>query len=272
MFADLELAKRLERTEGYAGASFVEARGGNATWTQIAGAYAMFDGVDSPLTQTFGLGMFEPPTESVITQLEEFFLTRGTAVVHEVCPLAGVALTQVLARRGYVPIELSSVLFLDLTGNHLDPCLNATLSIRIAKHQDCEAYTRATANGWREAGDLAGTIADLGRVMLASAGYIGFLVKQGGLIIATAGLVIHDRVALLAGASTIPEARGQGAQRAVLSARLRHAVESGCDLAMMVAEPGGASQRNAERHGFRVAYTRTKWRLDVPGSLDSRKP
>jgi hypothetical protein len=27
-----------------------------------------------------------------------------------------------------------------------------------------------------------------------------------------------------------------------------------------VATPGSTSQRNAERHGFRVAYSRMKWR------------
>jgi hypothetical protein len=30
---------------------------------------------------------------------------------------------------------------------------------------------------------------------------------------------------------------------------------------MMGAEPGSASQRNAERQGFRIAYTRIKWHL-----------
>jgi hypothetical protein len=30
---------------------------------------------------------------------------------------------------------------------------------------------------------------------------------------------------------------------------------------MMVAEAGSNSQRNAERQGFRVAYTRMKWKL-----------
>ena len=30
---------------------------------------------------------------------------------------------------------------------------------------------------------------------------------------------------------------------------------------MMGAAPGSSSQRNAERHGFRIAYTRIKWRL-----------
>ena len=68
-------------------------------------------------------------------------------------------------------------------------------------------------------------------------------------------------VALLAGASTVPEGRRQGAQRALLEARLQTAVDAGCDLAMMVAAPGSASQRNAERQGFRIAYTRTKWQL-----------
>jgi hypothetical protein len=29
---------------------------------------------------------------------------------------------------------------------------------------------------------------------------------------------------------------------------------------MMCAQPGSASQRNAERQGFRIAYTRIKWR------------
>jgi hypothetical protein len=42
---------------------------------------------------------------------------------------------------------------------------------------------------------------------------------------------------------------------------MRYAFEHGCDLAMMAAEAGSNSQRNAERKGFRIAYTRTKWRL-----------
>ena len=42
---------------------------------------------------------------------------------------------------------------------------------------------------------------------------------------------------------------------------MRYAFDHGCDVAMMVAHPGSDSQRNAERKGFRIAYTRTKWRL-----------
>jgi len=86
-------------------------------------------------------------------------------------------------------------------------------------------------------------------------------VELRGRPIATAALAIHDGVAHFAGASTIPEGRRQGAQLALLDARMRYAAQRGCDLALMGAAPGCGSQRNAERHGFRIAYTRIKWRL-----------
>ena len=55
--SDLTLARRLERCEARTNAAFVETRArlrpeSNATWIECAGAYAMFDGIGSPLTQT----------------------------------------------------------------------------------------------------------------------------------------------------------------------------------------------------------------------------
>jgi len=70
-----------------------------------------------------------------------------------------------------------------------------------------------------------------------------------------------DGCVLYAGASTVPEGRKQGAQLALLERRLDFAIDQGCDLAMMCAQPGSSSQRNAERRGFRIAYTRVKWKL-----------
>ena len=66
-FADIDLARRLERAEAQGNVNFVEARAAafpdrGATWLEVAGTYAMFDGVDSPVTQTFGLGVYEPMT------------------------------------------------------------------------------------------------------------------------------------------------------------------------------------------------------------------
>src|SRR6185503_16640497 len=97
---------------------------------------------------------------------------------------------------------------------------------------------------------------------------LSFLAELDGQAIAAGAMTISDGVALLAGASTTPEHRRQGAQLALLESRLRYAAEQGCDIAMMGALPGSGSQRNAERHGFRIAYTRVKWHLRSKTAVD----
>jgi GNAT superfamily N-acetyltransferase len=69
-------------------------------------------------------------------------------------------------------------------------------------------------------------------------------------------LSIHDGLAELFGASTRLAFRNQGAQSALLASRLAEAQRLGCDLATIHTEPGSASQRNVERLGFRLAYTK----------------
>ncbi len=64
--------------------------------------------------------------------------------------------------------------------------------------------------------------------------------------------------------------RRRGLQSALLEERMRHAFDHGCDLAMMVAEAGSDSQRNAEHKGFRIAYTRMTWRLPSQGRRSDR--
>lgn len=264
-FADIDLARRLELTEGTANRALVEARARvqpdlGACWIEEGGALAMFDGPQSPLTQTFGLGMRSAPTPEQMDVLERFFRDRGAPVNHETSPLAGQALVSALSNRGYRPIEYSSVLYrpAGLPGVRSDPRIRV-LHVDAA---DATRWARTAAEGWgSENAELGEFVLGMGRVQAAANGFHGFLAEDGGDSIAAGGLFIHHGIALLAGASTIPRARRRGAQLALLAARLQYAVEAGCDLAMIVALPGSGSQRNAERHGFRIAYTRVKWQL-----------
>lgn len=265
-FSDLELSRRLERTEGRANAAFVDARArldpsGGATWTEVAGAYAMFDGVGSPLTQTFGLGLFAEAGDEDLARLEAFFEGRGAEVFHEVSPMADPALLARLSGRGYHPIELTSVLFRPTAG---EPSGARTpgLTVRRTGPDEAELWAGVAAEGWAsEAPELGDFMLTLGRISANAEGYHGFLAELDGEPVAAGGLSLGEGIALLAGASTVPAARRQGAQLALLEARLRFAAEQGYPLAMMAALPGSASQRNAERQGFRIAYTRTKWQL-----------
>jgi GNAT superfamily N-acetyltransferase len=219
--------------------------------------------VDSPVTQSFGLGLFEEPTPASLDRIERFFLERGAGVVHEVSPLAGIATMDLLCSRGYRPIELSSVLHrpVELPGARED----GGISVRVALKQEAAEWADLSARGWADGNpELLGFLEQFGALAFAREKSVNFVAELNGKPGATGMLCLHDGVALFAGASTIPEMRRCGLQAALLEERMRYAHEHGYLLAMMVTEAGSQSQRNAERKGFRIAYTRTKWRLPPP--------
>ena len=263
-FADIDLARRLERTEARGNVQFVEARARafpdrNATWIEVAGTYAMFDGVGSPLTQTFGMGVSEAITAEQLDTIEEFFRSRGAEVFHEVCPLADPSVWQLFRERNYQPVEFSNVLYRPISVDlRLDASRNEDIKVRVVEKNEVDLWAQTASEGWSEFTEVADFLSELNQVVGHSEG-LSFLAELQGQPIGTGALTIAGDVALLAGASTIPAARRQGAQLALLEERLRYAAAQGCTVGMIVTQPGSGSQRNAERHGFRIAYTRTKW-------------
>ncbi|WP_324672034.1 GNAT family N-acetyltransferase [Hymenobacter sp. GOD-10R] len=268
VYSDQKLACRLERTEARANAACVDARarlfpGSRAQWLEVAGAYAMFDGPESPLTQTFGLGLFEEVTPHHLDKLEAFFKEQNAPVFHEVSPMADSSLLSLLNERKYQPLELTSVLYRELTQDfEIQVSRTPRLKARLIKAEETTLWAHTLTRGWStEVPGLSDFMLEFGQITASSAGAFPFIAELAGEPIAAGGLFIYDGVALLAGASTAPEGRRQGAQMALLNARLQYAAEQGCTIAMMGASPGSQSQRNAEKNGFRIAYTRIKWQL-----------
>jgi GNAT superfamily N-acetyltransferase len=271
IFPDLALSRRLESTEGHACRQFALARlrlfpqsGSEAT--RIAGADVVFDGPDSPVTQTFGLGMRESPTPEHLDEIEHFFHARGAPTQHEVSPFAGTATLQLLCARGYRPIEINSVMFTTVEARLQampPPESHADIRIRIVGPEEADRWSQVSALGWtHEHPELQPFMRDIGALLVHRESSACFMAEIDGREAAAGALLVHEGVALFAGASTVPEFRRRGLQGALLAARMNYAREQGCDLAMMVAEAGSNSQRNAQRQGFLVAYTRIKWRKD----------
>ncbi len=266
IFSDKEFSQKLERTEGRANADFVDTRArldpaSGAARIEVGGAYAMFDSAESPLTQTFGLGLFEEATDEHLDELEGFFAEHNAPVFHEVSPMTDASLMELLSTRGYRPIELTSVMYREIDGQSVElRPRNAGLSTRVAGPGEIDLWAQTSADGWAsEHEGLAEFMFNFGRIGAQCNGSFPYLAELDGKPISTGSLFIYDDICLLAGASTIPEGRNNGAQTALLEDRLRFAAENGCKLAIMGAAPGSQSQRNAQKNGFQIAYTRTKW-------------
>lgn len=258
---DVPLARRLERAEAMANAASVESRravepDGGAGWIEVAAAYAMYDHPASPLTQTFGAGLFDAFREREFEAVEKFFAERGAPTNHEVCSFAAPETLSLLSARGYSPIEASVVLIRATEAASEE----SRISVRPTVAPEAGMWSRTAAEGWAtDMPEARAFLESLGEVMARARGVTCFVAELDGRPIATGSLSIQNGVALLAGASTVPAARRQGAQQALFRARLDHARARGIELAMVVTQPGSASRRNAERQGFRPVYTRSKW-------------
>lgn len=267
MFVDRALSQQLERTESLANVDFVLTRAAlepdsGAEWTSFGGTYSMYDGKESPLTQTFGLGLFEAADDATLDGLEDFFRSRCSRVIHEVSPLADPTLLPLLVRRGYHPIELSTILFLELEPLVPDSATAPNMTVRCINKTEIEHWAQASAMGWAsELPSEDSSMVNFARIGANCPASRAFVAEIEGEMVATASLSVFGTTAILGGASTLPQARNRGAQSALLNCRLDFARKSGCQVAMMGALPGSPSQRNAERNGFRIAYTRTKWSL-----------
>jgi GNAT superfamily N-acetyltransferase len=270
LLADLALAKRLETTDALAGIEFARSWARLNSFTgevflPVAGGHAAFGGIDSPLTQAFGVGLNGPVTEADLAKMEEFYRGHGAPVNIETCPLADPSLLTLLNERGYRPIEYSNVSLRELTERDSGawPDSASSILVRRPAEDEAENYSLIVIKSFFENAEIPpGLSSVFVSCFYAERAYF-FEADVDGVPAGGGMMSIHQGVASLGGAGTLPEFRNRGVQRALLLARIAKAAHEGCDLAMVATAPGSGSQRNVERLGFRVVYTRTKFLRDL---------
>ena len=251
IFADAHLARRLEAAEAANARGCCAADPANVL--EIAGGCAIFVGSDSPLTQAVGIGLNGPVAASEIDALESFFHTRGSSVTVDLCPHADPGFVEALAERGYRMTEFNNVLVRRLEGLEIA----FTPRIRRAVPSEADVWSYTVGHGFFELPELTTAEMDVGRAIFAMPGALCYLaVTESGQLAGGGALAVHDCLATLFADSTIPAHRRAGLHRELIAARLNEAMARGCNLATASTLPGSGSQRNYERLGFQVAYTK----------------
>jgi GNAT superfamily N-acetyltransferase len=257
-----DLAGRLETVESLNSVEYSEAMrrvrpDSEATSKKIGTGHAVFAGIDSPITQAFGIGFGGEVSDEEIDELEEFFKARGSAVNVEVCHLSDMSLTSKLMDRGYRAIEYSNVLIRPLGSAQLPD--TAETEARPIETTEMDGVAVVIARGFLEQGEIPESFVDIFKVLSACSNVTCFVSFRDGSKAGGGSVAIRDSVGVLSGASTMPQFRKRGVQTELIQARLKYAAAMGCDLAMVTTAPGSNSQRNVEKQGFQVAYARTKY-------------
>ena len=261
IIADRELARRLEGLESWCGSQFAEARRkispeADTAAVAIAGGYALFFGKGSPLTEAKGMGMSGPVKDEDLEAMELVFSTRGVPAKLMLCPLADPSLLECLTRRGFRPTGFEDVLYQELQRSVSVPTVPEDFTVDWASPDESEIYGETIARGFVAPEEPGPEILEITKMATEVSGMKGLMARVNGEPAGAASLLIRDRVAMLAGASTLLAYRNRGIQTHLARMRLAFAAENGCEIAVMGAEPGSTSHRNAERLGFRVAYTK----------------
>lgn len=266
-FADLALARRLELHEGYGIASSIKTlrrlrpEAGGAV-EKVAGAYAIFAGQDSPVSRAIGLGMSDPVSMADVEQVEEFYRSRRTIVQIDLCPLADESLKTLLNERGYQVGDFNNFWFRLLADYEAMEAPAAGISVKETEPSDADAWIHAVSGGFLEREDLTEADLEVATIFFHEPQTRCFLSLVDGQSAGGGAMFIHEKIAAFFSGSTLPRARGRGAQTALLHARLRAAREADCDLAVIKTLPGNTSQRNVQRAGFRLAYTKVTMKRD----------
>jgi hypothetical protein len=265
MFADLALAQRLEAADAAKYADYAHARTCvvpdlNPAVLPVAGGHAIYAGANSPYSRAVGIGLSGPVSEGEFGRLEGFYRKNGTPTQISFCPLADRSLLEILGRRGYRVEMFMQVWHRPLTGGEPLPPLPPSIEVRPIFAGEAEAWVRTCFKGGLDTEE-----ADAPRTATISAYpfmrqsncYLALLENDP----AGAGMLgMHEGLAELYGAATRLPYRRRGVQAALLAGRLRDASRAGCDLATVHTEPGSDSQRNVERAGFKLAYTKAFFR------------
>ena len=267
-FVDLEFARRLEMAEMIL-PDCVEAIRRYApdepnAAENIAGGNAFFGGVKYPANQIVGMGLYGAVTADDMDRVEDFFRSRGVASTVVVSPLADESLRNLLGERGYRIAEFNSVLIRRISSPQPYTPPDGIVIERVTP-ETVRPWMQAIARGFSQdvtvAEEIFGGFAAL-------PGALAFLARIEDKVVGGCGgrIIPEARIASLFGTATLPEYRCRGVQTALIARRLQEAALAGCEYAVVSTMPGGGSQRNMERRGFRLAYTKVVMTREWPES------
>jgi ribosomal protein S18 acetylase RimI-like enzyme len=228
-----------------------------AAEAEICGGHMVFAGLGSPIGRATGLGLDRPLTPEDLDLIEQFYRGHNAPSQVDLCPLHGAEVFEMFKARGYAIAELNNVLYrkLDREEKFAEPPQQCT--IRCSSAQEAPLTGAIVERAFFPDGapePFRGLIAPLYQMENALA-FVAIV--DGNPVACGTGLIIADhKVFALCGAGTLPEFRGRGLQTALLRERMAAAAKAGCEYAVVVTQGGTISQRNVERLGFRVAYSK----------------
>jgi hypothetical protein len=247
---DLRIAENIEQAEARnaiaCAVSHARLRGGKADVRPFSGGFLVSGAPGN--AAAVGAGRRGRLSSAEVDVMEGFFKRRGSSGAVHLCPEISGSLYRQLQELSYDQCGEMTVMACSPLRNH---CSRPQPEVRVEPVRSAtrEMWVRTVSEGFGN--EVTGSIiANMPGV------YCYLAVDDDGQPYGGAAMIRHSRVAILFGDSTLPNARGRGVHKELIRRRILAAQAMDCDLATAMMIPGSISQRNYEKSGFELAYTR----------------
>lgn len=199
-------------------------------------------------------------TEAYLDEILAWYDENGMHCRIDVSPAdAPRRLLEAMARRGMYQDGFYAAMYGTPFRGGLRSGRGAELDVRLMTASDRLAVEETYVVGHGVPDDRAATVKDSISVLFDKPGMRLYGTYIEGALAAVAVMYVVRRTAYLVSAATLPGFRRRGCHAALIKRRLNDAVALGCDLAISHNPFLSPAQRNLERLGFRMAYTKAVW-------------
>jgi len=260
IFVDRSLARQLEMCHAWRCVHYSRAQAQlhpecGVRIETTCGGQAIFAGMTSPLNRVVGMGFDRPVNLDDLECVEAFFSFKNTTPRIDICPLTDPTLLETLRQKNYSIEAFQNILIYPLSEVHAFQMPNG-IDVRPSPPEEANLWILTTAQGF-EGNEIPSQDAlNVLAPNFHAANGTCFMAWVGDTPAGGGGMYTHEGIVEFGGASTRVAYRRRGIQTALIYARLKAAQERGNRLAMVITEPGTNSQRNLEKIGFQLAYTK----------------
>jgi GNAT superfamily N-acetyltransferase len=231
----------------------------------FAGGVAGYSGPGTYHNRVLAAGLAGPVGDDELDALVEFYRGREVPAAVELCPYVDPGLIEGLASRGFVLREFKQLFHRSLqTRESLpSPPLGWPAKLEVCEvdrgsPSEIELCVRVSMSGFFAPGQtIPDAVVDVGRRSIGLGRTRAYVAMVDGQPAGAGSMDLDDEVAHLNGTSVLPEFRQRGVQQALMLTRLARAREHGCEIATIGSRPGTSTERNAQRLGFGVAYSKS---------------
>jgi GNAT superfamily N-acetyltransferase len=229
----------------------------------FGGGVASRDAPGAWTNAAIGAGLHGPVSHDEVRRMIEWYRSVGVEPRAEVSPYAHPSLIEHLGAEHFVIRFFENVFMRPIQrGEQFQPPVAAPEDVEIrevnpADPSMVDSFARVVSGGFAGDGNpiLEASI-DVVRRVARHPRTTSIVAIRNGEIVGGGSMEVSGQIAACFGLAIRSEHRRVGIQQAMLAWRLRYAAERGAKFVTISSRPNVATERNARRMGFVVAYTK----------------